>query len=218
MLNASLKFEEQNFKFGGWLNRKQNQKVKKHWFYKQNNSSARASDFLVQPTKTTTALHVHHAFWQISLMWTTRPRRETSHCEVGRSEQPTNLDRVLKNSTAEQFVYNWQIERGKRYISSSYHTKKYRLYNSKPKTLKTGRERLWNGSRTEQKEHKHKVRHLLLNLCERLRLGHKSFISNDRRVWAACGFHCHRHARQVQVLVKYSLLSTCAGMPIWMWR
>ena len=123
-------------------------------------------------------------FWQISLTLTTRPRRETSHCHVGRSEQPTtnfpflNLDRVLKNSTAEQFVYNWQIHRGKRYISScTYHRKKYRLaVNSKSKTLKTGRERLWNGSRTEQKEHKHKVSHLLLNFCERPRLGRMLFI------------------------------------------
>ena len=183
MLNASLKFQEQNFKFGGSLNPKQNQKVKKHWFYKQNNSSARASDFLVQPQQQQqqlrTCITLFGKFrWRELLDHDVKPPIATldevinrgrvfrfwTWTECCRIQRLNNLSTIDKLSGTKDIFRVLTMQRNTGW------------YNSKSKTLKTGRKRLWNGSRTEQKEHKHKVSHLLLNLCERLRLGLMSFI------------------------------------------
>ena len=68
----------------------------------------------------TTALHVHHAFWYISLTSTARLRRETSQCDVLWRTRTyydkfsllyLNMDKALKNSTPGKVAYIWRIER-----------------------------------------------------------------------------------------------------------
>ena len=71
----------------------------------------------------TTVLHVHHAFWYISMTSTARLRRETSQCDVlwrtwtDDYKFPflyLNMDKALKNSTPGKVTYIWRIERFQR--------------------------------------------------------------------------------------------------------
>jgi len=68
----------------------------------------------------TTALHVHHAFWCISLTSTARLRLETSQCDVlwrtwtyenKFSVLYLNMDKANKNLTPGKVAYIWQIKR-----------------------------------------------------------------------------------------------------------